>query len=572
MTRDESQLSQDRSAAAAANHDLPRSGGRIVADALRLHGVDRIFCVPGESYLDIVDALYDMPEIEVVVAKHEGAAANMAEADGKLTGRPGVCIVTRGPGATHASVGVHTAFHDSTPMILLIGQVARGVRDRGAFQEVDFEAMFAPICKWAAEIRDPARIPEYMARAFRCAISDRPGPVVLALPEDVLAEVVTVRDRAPLAEVRNDAAPYQIQMLRSELMRAKRPLLVVGGSMWTDEACAALEIFAMENQIPVAASFRRQDLFDNRHPCYVGHLTLGTPPYLAQAVRDADLVISLGSLLGDVTTQSYKLIDASNPNQRLVHIHPDASELGKVHQTHLAIHASLARCAAALATLEPLPNPAWKAWTEGLRQSYLKFVTPAESAEPAHGVNLAAVMHHLSNRLPDDAIISNGAGNYTVWVHRYFLYKRRGTELAPTSGAMGYGLPAAIAGKLRHPDRTVVCFAGDGCMLMYPQELATAAARGVGMIVLVVNNGMYGTIRMHQERRFPGRPYCTDLKSVDFVAMAQGFGAYSERVDRTEDFAAAFERCAQSQQLAVLELLVDPNQITPDRKLTQANR
>lgn len=549
---------------------VSRSGGRVIADALRIHGVDRIFCVPGESYLDILDALYDIPEIDVVVAKHEGAAANMAEADGKLTGRPGVCIVTRGPGATHASVGVHTAFHDSTPMILLIGQVARANRDRGAFQEVDFEKMFTPIAKWVAEVRDATRIPEYMARAFRYATADRPGPVVLALPEDVLAEIVTVRDAVPFRDAPNEPAPFQLQLLRSELMRAERPLLVVGGSRWSDEACSSLEAFATANQIPVAASFRRQDLFDNRHSCYVGHLTLGTAPYLAQVVRDSDLVISVGSLLGDVTTQGYKLLETPRSKQRLIHIHPSASELGRVYQPHLAIHASLNSFADAVAKLEPIPSPAWKLWTEDARRNYLKFAATPVALGTKEAVDLAFVTNYLSTTLPADAIVTNGAGNYTVWVHRFFAYKQRGTELAPTSGAMGYGLPAAIAGKLRNRDRTVVCFAGDGCMMMYPQELGTARACGANIIVLVVNNGMYGTIRMHQERRFPGRSYCTDMGGDDFVAVAKGLGAYAERVERTEDFVAAFERCLASRQPAVLELCVDRNQITPDRRLDQA--
>jgi acetolactate synthase-1/2/3 large subunit len=544
----------------------PRSGGRVLADALHIHGVDRVFCVPGESYLDIIDALYDMRDVEVVNAKHEGAAANMAEADGKLTGRPGVCMVTRGPGATHASVGVHTAFHDSTPMILLIGQVTRGVRDRGAFQEVDFEGMFGPIAKWVAEIRDAARIPEYMLRAFQCATSDRPGPVVLALPEDMLAEVVIVGDTAPFCDLPNEPAPHQLRTLRSELMQAQRPLIVVGGSRWSDEACSGLQSFASANQIPVAASFRRQDLIDNRHPSYIGHLTLGTAPYLARVVRDSDLVISIGSLLGDVTTQAYKLLDAPRPYQRLIHVHPSEAELGRVYQPDLAINASLSSFATALGKLEPIENPVWQGWTADARRGFDLFAAPAANSVP-NGVDLAAITNYLSNKLPADAIVSNGAGNYTVWVHRFFAYKQRGTEMAPTSGAMGYGLPAAIAAKLRHPNRTVVCFAGDGCMLMYPQELATATECGAAVIVLVVNNGMYGTIRMHQERRFPGRPYRTDLANPDFVAMARAFGAYAERVEHTNAFAAAFDRCVESRQPAVLELCVDRNQITPDRKL-----
>jgi acetolactate synthase-1/2/3 large subunit len=546
---------------------LPRSGGRVIAEALRIHGVDRIFCVPGESYLDLLDALHDMPDICVVVAKHEGAAANMAEADGKLTGRPGVCMVTRGPGATHACVGVHTAFHDSTPMILLIGQVARGVRGRGAFQEVDFDRMFAPLAKWAAEIPDASRIPEYMLRAFQTATSDRPGPVVLALPEDVLAQMVTVPDTAPFCDAPKEPAPHQLQALRSELVRAQRPLIIVGGSRWDDEGCSGLGAFAAANRIPVAASFRRQDLLDNRHPSYIGHLTLGVTPYLSQVVQDADLVIALGSRLGDVTTKSYSLLEAPVPNQRLIHIYPSVAEFGSVYQPDVAIHASPARFAAALQKLEPIDNPVWQNWTAEARKSFLAFTTPPAPFDSHRGVDFAFVTNYLSNSLPADSIVTNGAGNYTVWVHRFFAYKQRGTELAPTSGAMGYGLPAAIAAKIRYPSRTVVCFAGDGCMLMYPQELATARESGAAIIVLVVNNGMYGTIRMHQERLFPGRPYATDLAGGDFVAMAKAFGAYAERVENTSEFTAAFGRCADARQLALLELCVDRDQITPDRRL-----
>ena len=397
-----------------------------------------------------------------------------------------------------------------------------------------------------------------------------PGPVVLALPEDVLSETVCVRDTAPYCGLTNEPAPQQLQMLRSELMRSQRPLIIVGGSRWSDEACADLESFATANQIPVAASFRRQDLIDNRLPCYVGHLSLGTAPYLARTVRDADLVIAVGTRLSDVTTQGYTLLNAPRPKQRLIHIHPSAGELGRVYQPDLAINVSLTSFARSLGKLEPVGNPVWQDWTQAARKGFDTFAAPSALPAVRKGVDLAAVTTFLSNTLPADAIISNGAGNYTIWVHRFFAYKRRGTELAPTSGAMGYGLPAAIAAKLRYLDRIVVCFAGDGCMFMYPQELATAVQYRAAIIVLVVNNQMYGTIRMHQERRFPGRVYCTDLPGADFVAIARSFGAYAERVETTDEFAAAFERCIESKQPAVLELSVDRNQITPDRRLDQA--
>jgi len=552
---------------AAESSILPRSGGRILADALRVHGIDRVFCVPGESYLDILDALYDMPDIQIVVAKHEGAAANMAEADGKMTGRPGICMVTRGPGATHASVGVHTAFHDSTPMILFIGQVARGVRGREAFQEVEFRQMFAPLAKWVAEIEDPARIPEFILRAFQCATSGRPGPVVLSLPEDVLSESCLVADTAHYRAVQTAPAAEDVQALGSELARAERPLVIVGGSGWTDEACADFAAFVAANSLPVAASFRRQDLLDNSDPSYVGHLSLGMPPYLAKRVRSADLVIALGSRLGDVSTSSYSLIPVPRADQRLIHIYPEAEELGRVHHADVAIHASPALFATALRVLDPIDNPTWQNWTKEARRDFLEFTVVPQKSRPPNGVDFTEVVGYLAKTLPPDAMISNGAGNYTVWVHRFFKYKRRGTELAPTSGSMGYGFPAGIAAKLRYPERISISFAGDGCFLMYAQELATAVQYGAAIIVIVVNNGMYGTIRMHQERRFPGRVSATELSGPDFVALAKSFGAYAERVESTDAFAGAFERAVDAGRPALLELSVDRNQITPDRRL-----
>ncbi len=534
----------------------PRTGGRILADALLLHGADRVFCVPGESYLDVLDALYDLP-ISVVVAKHEGAAANMAEADGKLTGRPGICFVTRGPGATHAAVGVHTARQDSTPMILFIGQVERAFRGREAFQEVEFQEMFAPLAKWTAEVDDAARIPEFVARAYETAMSGRPGPVVLALPEDVLSGTATVPDVA--TSVGNSSGPTgeDMAVFASEIAKADRPLVIVGGSMWSDEACEMLRKFAEEFSLPVAASFRRQDLLDNNHPSYIGHLSLGMSPKLAERVRTADLIIALGTRLGDITTGSYKLLEVPKPRQRLIHVYP---EVTGVYEADLAITSTPEEFLNALRG-HAIPNVPWRQWAADARSEFAAF-TSFEPTQEVKGVDLRTVVAYLSETLPSDAIITNGAGNYTVWVHRYFRYKQRATELAPTSGSMGYGLPAAIAAKLRYPDRTVVCFAGDGCFLMYPQELATAP-----VIVIVVNNGMYGTIRMHQERRFPGRVSGTSIVNPDFVALATAFGAHAERVESSDEFPAAFERARSAGTAALLELMVDPNQLTPDRRL-----
>jgi acetolactate synthase-1/2/3 large subunit len=543
-----------------------RNGGRILVDALRVHGVDRLVCVPGESYLEVLDALYDTPQIALVVAKHEGAASNMAEADGKLTGRPGVCFVTRGPGATHASIGVHTAYHDSTPMILFIGQVQREVRGREAFQEVEFRQMFAPLAKWAAEIESADRIPEYVLRAFQVATSGRPGPVVLSLPEDVLGEDSSACDTQPYQRVHAAPADRDLDALRDELQRASKPLLIAGGSSWSDAGCAALARFADANALPVLASFRRQDLIDNRHRCYAGHLSLGLPPFLQQRVKAADLIVALGSRLGDVTTLTYSVLKPPRIGARLVHVHPDANELNRVYQADLPIVAAPSAAAERLAALPPVDTARWREWTDAARREYEQFVAVPERG-PRQGVDMAVVIRHLAAALPANATIANGAGNFTVWVHRFFTYKAPHTELAPTSGAMGYGFPAAVAAALRHPDRLTVCVAGDGDFLMYPQELATAAQYGARVVVLVVNNGMYGTIRMHQERRFPGRVSGTALAGPDFVALAQSFGAWAERVDTTEGFAPAFERALAAGRSAVLELRVDPNQITPDRRI-----
>ena len=544
-----------------------RSGGRILVDALRLHGVDRLFCVPGESYLDVLDALYDTPQISVVVAKHEGAAANMAEADGKLTGRPGICFVTRGPGAAHASVGVHTAYQDSTPMILFVGQVQRSARGREAFQEVEFRQMFAPLAKWVAEIESADRIPEYLLRAFQVATSGRRGPVVLALPEDVLAEESSTLDTRPFCATQAAPREADLAAVRSELERANQPLLIAGGSCWSDEGCAALARFAQANALPVLASFRRQDLIDNDHACYAGHLSLGMPPHLQQRVKAADLIIALGTRLGDINTMTYSLLKPPRLAARLVHVHPEPAELNRVYQADLAIAASPSAAAMQLAALEPIRAPRWHAWTESARHEHERFIKVPE-AGPRRGVNLALVIRHLATRLPANAIVTNGAGNFTVWVHRFFTYRQARTQLAPTSGAMGYGFPASIAASLRHPDRVTVCVAGDGDFLMYPQELATAAQYGARVIVLVVSNGMYGTIRMHQDRRFPGRVSGTELAGPDFVALARSFGAHAERVETTEAFAPAFERACGAGRSAVLELVMDPDQITPERRLS----
>lgn len=546
-----------------------KTGGRLIVDALNAHGVDRIFCVPGESFLEVLDALYDQKNIHLVVAKHEGAAANMAEADGKLTGRPGICMVTRGPGATHASIGVHIAQQDSTPMILLIGQVAKSQRGREAFQEVDYEQMFGGMAKWVVELDDASRIPELLARAFQVATSGRPGPVVISLPEDILAQQATVpvcKSTPALAAGMPEPGLAQIHEL---LTKAKRPLVLVGGSNWTDKGIHDLHRFVHDWNLPVAASLRRQDILDNRDPHYVGHLSLGINPALAKRIAQADLLLAIGTRLGDVPTDAYTLLEVPNPAQTLVHIYPEPSELGRVYQAELAIPITASEAARALASLEKTSEVCWTQWTQEARSDLELFrdYTHSEST-PLNGVDMISVVGHLNNTLADDAFITNGAGNYAVWLHRFYEYKKYRTELAPICGAMGYGLPAAVAAALRHPQREVVCFAGDGCFLMYPQEMVTAMEQGLKLIILVVNNGMYGTIRMHQERDHPGRISGTHLQGPDFVAMAKSCGAYAEKVEHTNDFAAAFQRAQASNGLALLELMVDPQQISPQMRLS----
>jgi len=547
--------------------ERPSSGGAVLVQCLQSQGVERIFCVPGESYLPVLDALVDAPEIALVSARHEGAAANMAEAEGKLTGRPGICLVTRGPGATHASVGVHTAFQDSTPMILFIGQVARATRDREAFQEVDLRALFAPLAKWAAEIDDPARIPEYVARAFRTALSGRPGPVVLALPEDVLAAEVPAP--APLERVTAAAcAPRaeDLAQLCAILETASRPLLLLGGSSWSAAGLEALRRFAQRNALPVIVSFRRQDLIDNHHENYCGHLGLSVNPALAERVRQADVIVAAGSRLGDNTTSHYTLLAPPQPLQRLIHIHPDPGELGRVYQPTLALCCGLDEFGRAVEPLTIAGHAQRRAALTQARAAYVAFSDPPPEAA-SDFVDLGRVVGWLSSQLRADAIVSNGAGNYAIWLHRYFRYRQPRSQLAPTSGAMGYGVPAAIAAKLRHPQREVVAFAGDGCFLMYPQELGTAIQHGAAPIILVINNGSYGTIRMHQERRYPGRRIGTDIVNPDFIALARSFGAHAERVTRSEEFPEAYRRAAGAGRVAVLELMVDPAQSTPTYRL-----
>lgn len=544
-----------------------RNGGQILVEALVTNAVDTVYCVPGESYLPVLDALHDAHGIRTIVTRHEGAASNMADAYGKLTGRPGICFVTRGPGATHAANGVHTAKQDSTPMILFVGQVDTAFKGREAFQEVDYAQMFGGLAKWAVEIDSLERIPEIVAKAFSVAMSGRPGPVVIGLPEDVLFGDGRAAD-LPAVRIAHASAPQASFDEVAELLAgARQPLVVVGGTGWKADGVAALKRFVTAHQLPVAASFRRQDLFDNRDPHYVGMLGLGVSPKLAERVRNADLLLVIGSRLAETVSDGYTLIESPLPRQRLIHVHPDPQELGRVYQAQLPIVAALNGFALGLQALVAPTAVPWGAWTEAARADYVAHSTPPASHAELAGVDLAKVVGHLNDVLPDDAVISNGAGNYTVWVHRFYRYRQMATELAPTNGAMGYGFPAAIAAKLREPQRTVVCFAGDGCFMMYPQELITAVQFGAPLVVIVVNNGMLGTIRMHQERNYPKRVSATNLSNPDFVAFARSFGAHAELVENSADFPAAFERAQQAGVPALIELRMDRRQIGPQMRL-----
>lgn len=543
-----------------AQRPEPRTGAQVLVDQLKIHGADTAYCVPGESYLAVLDALYDAQErIRLVVCRQEGGAAYMADAYGKLTGRPGVCFVTRGPGAANASVGVHTAFQDSTPMILFIGQVERGFLERGAFQEVDFGRMYGQLAKWVAQINDPRRIPEFVARAFTLATSGRPGPVVLALPEDMLSESVTVADAEPYKTVRAHPGGADMARLREMLMAARRPLMLLGGSAWSAQAVSDLTAFAEASRLATATTFRRQDRFDNLHPCYAGDLGIGPNPKLGARVQEADLLIVVGSRLSEAPTGGYTLLEAPRPKQRLVHIHPGAQELGRVYQADLPINAGMAEFAAAARALAPADSSAWAASTAAAHQDYLEYLAPVPNPG---AVQLGSIIASLRDQLPSDTIVANGAGNYSGWVHRFWRFREFGTQLAPTSGSMGYGVPAGVAAAIAYPKRTVLSFSGDGCFLMNGQELATAMHCGAAPIFFVINNGMYGTIRMHQEREYPARVSATALTNPDFAALARAYGLHGETVERTADFAPAFERARGAGRAALIEIRLDPEAIS----------
>jgi acetolactate synthase-1/2/3 large subunit len=546
---------------------MKRSGGQILVEQLRLHGVDMAFGVPGESFLAVLDAMHDHTNhMKFVICRQEGGAAMMADAYGKTTGRPGICMVTRGPGATNASAGVHVAYQDSTPMILFIGQVGRDMIEREAFQEVDYRRMFGQMAKWVAQIDDAARIPEYISRAFSVAMSGRRGPVVLALPEDMLTDVADVADGRPVIPAEAHPSMEQMAQLKAMLQDAKKPFMIVGGSGWSERVREQVQAWAGASDMPVGAVFRRQDYLDNDWPNYVGDVGIGINPKLQARIKEADLLLVMGSKLGEMATGGYTMLGIPVPSQKIVHVHAGAEELNRVYSADLPIHASNAAFAAALAKMGPVDGKAWAAATKQSRADYEAWQQPVTSPG---SVQMSQIMSWLDANLPADAVFCNGAGNYATWLHRFHRYRRHTDQLAPTSGSMGYGVPAAVAAKLVNPQRTVVAFAGDGCFLMTGQEFATALQYGANIIVVVVNNGMYGTIRMHQEREYPARISGTELRNPDFAAYARAFGGHGETVERTEDFAAAFSRAQKSGKPAIIEIKLDPEALTPRQTLSQ---
>jgi acetolactate synthase-1/2/3 large subunit len=542
-----------------------RHGGKILADALAAQGVKLAFGVPGESYLPVLDGLYDLKErLRFIICRQEGGASYMAEAYGKLTGEPGVLFVTRGPGATNGAIGVHTGLQDSTPMVVFVGQVPNEFAEREAFQEIDYRRMYGQMAKWVAQIDRVERIPEYVSRAFHTAVAGRPGPVVLALPEDALFSEAAVADVPKHHVVRPSPSPSDIQALEKLLRNAQRPFVLVGGGGWSRDACQRLQRWVEASGLGVGTSFRCQDLFDNRSASYVGDVGIGINPKLAERIKGADVLLVIGARLGEMTTGAYTLVQAPVPQQKLVHVHAGAEELGRVYRPELAINSGMAQFVEALERIKPA-NPAWKAATEAARKEFVEWTEP----RPMPGeVQYGEIIRWLSDHLPEDAIIAGGAGNFAGWLHRHFRYKGFRTQLGSTNGSMGYGYPAAVAAKLAEPKRTVFALCGDGDYLMTGQEIATAAQYGANFVCVVVNNGLYGTIRMHQEREYPGRVYGTELKNPDFAAYARAFGGHGETVERTGDFAPAFERASKSGKPAIIELRIDPDAITPATTLS----
>ena len=545
--------------------DNMRSAAEVLVDQLHIHGVRHVFCVPGESYLAVLDAFHDT-DLAVTVCRQEGGAAMMAEAVGKATGRPGVCFVTRGPGATNASPGIHIAKQDSTPLIVFVGQVAREMREREAFQELDYRAVFGTMTKWVTEIDDAARIPEIVSRAFYTATNGRPGPVVIALPEDMLTDRVSVDDAPPFEPVETWPGLTDMTRLQKLLWSAKAPMVILGGSRWSQAASDAVGRFAERFALPVVTTFRRAHLFDPLNCSYAGDLGIGPTAKIVARIKEADLVLAIGARLGEMATQGYGLFDIPNIKTKLVHVHPSVEELGRVYHPSLAINATPTAFAASLEGVQQPADLPWRAGTEELHRDYLKWSDTPTQVPGA--VNMGEIMVWLREHLPIDTFVCNGAGNFSGWIHRFWRFRRFATQMGPTSGSMGYGVPAAIGMKRVNPDRTVICVAGDGDFLMNGQEFATAVQYDLPVIILIADNGMYGTIRMHQEREFPGRTVATALKNPDFAAYARAFGGYGALVEKTADFVPAFEAAVKSGKPALLHLKVDPEAITPSTTLT----
>ena len=547
---------------------MARHGGRVLVEQVHALGVERVFSVPGESFLAVLDGLHGS-DVENVVCRHEGGAAMMAEATGKMTGRPGVVFVTRGPGATNASSAIHVARQDSTPLVMFVGQVARAHRDREAFQELDYRAVFGSMAKWVAEVDQSERLPEYVARAFRVAQSGRPGPVVLALPEDVLSAPchATLLPASPRPAPAVAAA--RVAEVLDMLSRAARPLVVAGGPGWSAQAAADLERFAAAHDLPVALTFRRQDYMDNGAEQYVGDLGVGMNPALAERLKAADCLLLLGTRFGDVPSGGYALVTPEAQGKQIIHVHPDPDLPGSWLRTDLAVCATAPEMLRALCAANAPGDVPWGDWRRAARADYEAWQAPKETPG---AVKMEQVVRWLSDNLPEDAIVTNGAGNYAAFVHRYFRFRRFGTQLAPTSGSMGYGFPAAVAAALRHPGRTVVCMAGDGDFQMTLNEMSTAVQHGAAPVVIVANNGRYGTIRMHQERTYPARISGTDLANPDFAALARAYGGHGEVVQDGADFPAAFARAQAAGVVAVIELRLDGEALSTGLTLSEARR
>lgn len=542
-----------------------RHGGHILVDQLKVNGIKRVFSVPGESFLAALDGLYNSG-IENIVCRQEGGAAMMAEADAKITSSPGVVFVTRGPGATNASSGVHIAMQDSTPLIVFVGQVPLAHRDREAFQEIDYERFFSPIAKWVAEVKDLKRLPEYISRAFQVSQGGRPGPVIISLPEDILSGVCEVPDRLRVVIGQQFTSDSEVKKIEKAIIKAERPLVIAGGTGWSKEAVKNLGVFVKNFNLPVATTFRRQHLMDNRHDCYIGDLGTGMNPALAKTVKESDLIIAIGTRLGEIATGGYELIDPKKPEQKIIHIHKDPNELGHVYQPTLSVLSSTENILNQFIDLPKLVNPEWSARTNEVRNNYLNWITPKETPGP---VKLEKIIEWLSNNLAEDAIVTNGAGNYAAFLHRYFVFKEYPTAIGPTSGSMGYGFPASIAAKLRFPDKTVICMAGDGCFQMTLNEMSTAAHNKLAIIVIVVNNGKYATIRMHQEKHYPGRVSGTEIHNPDFAALAKAYGGFGVKVQKTEDFVAAYDQAVASGLLSVIELKIDDEVLSTSQTVSE---